>query len=333
MRYLYKIIIIAFLSLSIIFHPQPVSAEENVLYGDINNDKDITLRDALLVLKHIAFNDNKLDDSQIKYADVNFDGSVTAEDAYQIFLCAIDQSIGFNYENISTNGTVWIASDSIAAGVGGGLYGWGQVIGDYLLDGVAVHNTAISGSTSKSFTWSDNYQTIMDNMKAGDILFICFGHNDTKGGSTYTSPYADSSNENAYKYYLKKYYIDPAYRKGVQPILMSSPARCYGILENPTTQYHYYYTKAAKELAEEYAENGIDLPFIDMFPMTIAEYQYLGKEAAYNRYHNSRDQIHYNETGARFAAQLILTTIKNENWDFAKYIDTSKLTDPRSYPH
>ncbi len=307
--------------------PTSAAADAARFYGDLDGNGIVTLKDALLVLKHIAFPEAHLEDSLLDIADVNRDGQVTSEDAYEIFLCALGKTPGFNYNGISTNGTVWIASDSIAAGAGSGTAGWGNYIGDYLLPDAVIHNTAVAGTSSLTFTQEENYQTILSQLKAGDVVFICFGHNDTKGGITNE----DSATPGSFKYNLKHYFIDPVYRKGAQPILMSSPARCGGIINDETAQYHYTYIKAAQELAEEYHAAGVPLPFIDMFPMTLAEIRYLGKDTSYRRYH--KDQIHYNPTGARFAAQLILTSIKNAGWDFAKYIDESKLTDPRSYPH
>ena len=54
--------------------------EPQVTLGDINNDGEITLKDATLLLQHV----NKvatLDDSQLTAADINGDGSITLKDA------------------------------------------------------------------------------------------------------------------------------------------------------------------------------------------------------------------------------------------------------------
>ena len=51
--------------------------------GDINIDKMISVRDALLVLKHSA-KIEILDNSLIKYADVNRDNNVNVSDAIEI---------------------------------------------------------------------------------------------------------------------------------------------------------------------------------------------------------------------------------------------------------
>lgn len=316
-----------------------VSASEHILYGDIDMNNRITYRDALSVMLHVVKN-TELTDEQLIRADVDDDGDVDAEDGKLIFYCAAGLESGFRIDEITANGTMWIAGDSIAEG-GSYYVGWGQIIDDYLLDTAKVNNTAISGKTAKAFTESANYKRIMDEMMPGDVLMICFGHNEASGLEGTTIPEMGSDYEGSFKYYLKNYYIEPALRRGVQPILMSSVARAWGSFLSIEDQYHYRWTKAAKELAEEYKANGIDLPFIDLFTITTTEYLYMGKETALTTFHaeldpdeegnRQFDTVHYNETGARFAAQIILCEMKELGFDYAKYINEETLTDPRQY--
>lgn len=302
----------------------PTYAGSGRLYGDVNQNGTITSKDALMVLMY-SVRDYNLNSEQLILADLNNDGKADVSDAYQILLCASGLRSSFRIDDFESSGTIWIAADSIAEG-GASYVGWGQVIGDYLKDGTTVNNTAISGQTARGFTNKDNYEQIMNKMKPGDILFIAFGHNDSKGGS---DPYADSSTPKSYKHYIKYYYIEPTLKRGGIPILMTSVARCRDIYAGKEAQYHWLYIKAAKELAEEYKELGIEIPFIDMFELTFAEYRHIGESTARKRFHT--DDIHYQQAGAEFAAQLILYSINQEGWDFAKYIDMSKVKDPRTY--
>lgn len=341
MKKIFKRSINLLLILSAIFALNIISASasEHILYGDIDNNNRVTFRDALSVMLHVV-KDAKLSEDQLIRADVDDDGDVDAEDGKLIFYCAAGLESGFRIDEITANGTMWIAGDSIAEG-GGHYVGWGQVIDDYLLDTAVVNNTAISGKTAKAFAESANYERIMDNMVPGDILIICFGHNEASGLEGTTNPEMGSDYVGSFKYYLKNYYIEPALRRGVQPILMSSVARAWGPFLSIEDQYHYRWTLAAKELAEEYKANGIDLPFIDLFTITTTEYLYMGKTAAMSTYHaemepdeegNAQyDTVHYNETGARFAAQIILCEMKELGFDYAKYINEETLTDPRKY--
>ena len=301
-------------------------ADTKNLYGDLNENGEITSKDALMTLLYTA-DKYELSDRQLLLADINNDGAVDVKDAYLILLCAVGLQTSFRIDEFEASGTIWIAADSIAEG-GSSYVGWGQVIGNYLKEGTTVNNTAKSGYTARFFLKTEGYTRIMNEMQPGDILFIAFGHNDSKGG---TDPYGASSDPKAFKYYLKYYYIEPTLRRGGMPILMTSVARCRDIDKGPSYQYHWLYIKAAKELAEEYKELGIEIPFIDMFDMTFTEYSYIGQSVARSKYHT--DEIHYRQAGAEFAAQLILYSIYQKGWDFSRFIDMDKVTDPRTYPH
>lgn len=302
------------------------TADIPIIYGDVNQNGILTSKDALITLLHTV-KSYSLTEEQQSLADINNDGVVDVDDAYLTLLCAAGIQTSFRIDNFKANGTIWIAGDSIAEG-GGSYVGWGQVIGEYLTDEATVNNTALSGLTARYFIRKDEYKRIMNEMKPGDILFIAFGHNDSKGGS---DPYGDSSTPVSYKYYIKHYYIEPTLKRGGMPILMTSVARCSSISAGREAQYHWLYIKAAKELAEEYKELGIEIPFIDMFEMTFTEYQYIGQSTARSKYHT--DDIHYKRAGAEFASQLILYTINQNGWDFSRYINMDKVTDPRTYPH
>ncbi len=54
----------------------------NVVYGDINSDKLINVRDAAMLAKNIA--SNKIDELNINTADFNFDGKVNVRDCAEI---------------------------------------------------------------------------------------------------------------------------------------------------------------------------------------------------------------------------------------------------------
>lgn len=292
-----------------------------IQHGDIDMNGHVGARDALIALQYAAnAYDGILTDTQLDLADVNGDGAITAEDAYLIISCTAGTLTGgLRVPEFKSNGTIWIAGDSIAEGgakYGASYIGWGQVIGDYLTSDATVHNTAYSGRSAKSFTQEENYTQIMDGMKPGDVLFIAFGHNDTKGPA---SPDEDSETVGSYKHYLKYYYIEPALRAGVLPILMTSVSRAYNVESGKEAQYHWKYICAARELAAEYHAKGIAIPFIDMFQLTWAEYSRIGTYAAKRTYHAS-DDIHYNRYGAQWCAQIILSQVKKQGIDLAGYM-------------
>ncbi len=58
--------------------------------------------------------------------------------------------------------------------------GWGQMFPYYLAGGIAVANHAYSGLTTETFRQQGYYGIVEDFRKAGDYLFLQFGHNDQK---------------------------------------------------------------------------------------------------------------------------------------------------------
>lgn len=224
------------------------------------------------------------------------------------------------------SGVIWIAGDSIASdhsdnannGDPRPLVGWGEVIGDYL--DARVHNEARSGRSSKSYVnENNNYKTIMKEIKAGDIFFIQFGHNDENSSAKlHTDPDGTSAEEGSYKWYLAEKYINPALEAGAYPVLCTSVARYLvkgGVLEE---QSHASYVKAMKELAAEYEEKGIQIPVIDCHEYTKqlytsdieegASYHALVKDSAGSG--EKLDTTHYCEKGARNLALYIIESCR-----------------------
>src|SRR4051794_14940885 len=76
---------------------------------------------------------------------------------------------------------VWLIGDSTMANKEVKAYpetGWGMPF-RYMLDStVEVDNRAKNGRSTKSFIAEGLWKTVMDQMKAGDYVFIQFGHND-----------------------------------------------------------------------------------------------------------------------------------------------------------
>lgn len=106
-------------------------------------------------------------------------------------------------------------------------YGWGTMLYNYFKDGTEFLNLALSGRSSLSFTRENNYQKFKDGIKAGDFVFIGFGHNDEKDDDPkrYTNPTGSINDEGSFKYVLYNYYIKVAKLKGATPIICTPIAR------------------------------------------------------------------------------------------------------------
>lgn len=189
--------------------------------------------------------------------------------------------------------TMFIAGDSTVCDQNSTSFaGWGQMFSSYLKQGVAVGNYADSGESSWSF-WNGFYvKGIQPKIKAGDFLFIQFGHNDEKSGTT-----------TDYKTALKKY-IDDARARGATPVLVTPLERntwSGGVLNHS----HGAFPGAMKELAAS-----TNTPVIDLTTMSYNLYASLGQSAAQALFVGT-DRTHTNQTGALKIAGFIRDGIRD----------------------
>lgn len=189
--------------------------------------------------------------------------------------------------------TMFIAGDSTVCDQNSTSFaGWGQMFSSYLNQGVAVGNYADSGESSWSF-WNGFYvKSIQPKIRAGDFLFIQFGHNDEKSGTT-----------TDYKTALKKY-IDDARAHGAIPILVTPLERntwSGGVLNHS----HGAFPAAMKELA-----TSTNTPVIDLTTMSYNLYSSLGQSAAQALFVGT-DRTHTNQTGALKIAGFIRDGVRS----------------------
>jgi lysophospholipase L1-like esterase len=136
--------------------------------------------------------------------------------------------------------------------------GWGQTLGLFLNDDVAVFNYAKNGQSSKSFFDLGLFAPVVRRLRSGDILLIQFGHNDQKDDVVRkTDPFT------SYRHYLS-IYVDMARSKGAFPILLTSiTRRHFGTDGHLKKKTHFEFPLAVKELSIEKS-----VPLIDMYELT-----------------------------------------------------------------
>lgn len=222
--------------------------------------------------------------------------------------------------------TMYLVGDSTVASFADSYfyprYGYGTQVGNYLSDKVTVKNLALSGRSSKSFLIEDNYTTLKNNLKEGDILVIGFGHNDEKSDdiSRFTDASLPYSDPDSFGYYLYEYYIKLAQEKGAIPILCTPIVRAQSKDDYTGSEGHITatgdYAAAIREVGEAY---GVDV--VDLTVLTRNRYEEIGfAEACY--YHavingkydadgttvipdmTTVDKTHLNIYGAKFVAYL-----------------------------
>ena len=206
-----------------------------------------------------------------------------------------------------------------------GMYGWGQVFGDYFSNGMTVKNWGDRGESARSFYrkfWSKTKTEI----KKGDYVLIQFGHNDQKSVTT-----------DVYREYLSRFICETR-ELGATPILVTSICRklfegtkisrlgridngkARGVDENDHTyDYPYHMKKVADSLK------------VECLDLTTACKEYMeswGPEGC-KQFFPAGGSTHTNELGARVNAQLVAQLMYKANI-LKKYINISKISFPKN---
>ncbi|MCC3379168.1 rhamnogalacturonan acetylesterase [Paenibacillus farraposensis] len=192
--------------------------------------------------------------------------------------------------------------------------GWGQALPALFKHDVCVDNHAVSGRSSKSFVDEGRLDVILGEMKAGDFLFIQFGHNDEK-------PDLERATEpsTTYKEQLRLY-IDGTRSKSATPVLITPVHRRYFNADGTLSDTHGDYITAVRELAEE-----ADVPLIDLSARTQELYERLGPEDSkelfmwllpgeYMNFSTGlEDNTHFHENGAVQIADMVADAVRELN--------------------
>lgn len=238
--------------------------------------------------------------------------------------------------------TLWIVGDSIAAAFNdtnyySPRYGWGTQLGQYI-QGITIENLAVSGTSSKSYLETEQYQTLLSNMKAGDYLMISFGHNDERAElGRYTNPNGSPSVVGSFQYYLYENYISKARDRGVTPILVTPAVR--RDLGNNYTGASGHITSTVKNEEGTFAGGdypkairklgvGYGVPVLDLTARTKDVYERLGAQGVKDRHawtsqrEASIDNTHTNLYGAMCNAWFIADELRQTSCDLKNYVIT-----------
>ncbi|MEZ5275341.1 MAG: rhamnogalacturonan acetylesterase [Opitutaceae bacterium] len=188
---------------------------------------------------------------------------------------------------------------------------WGQMLPRFLKPDVVVANHAESGETLKSFISGLRLAKVLSRMKAGDYLFIQFGHNDQK--KQWPQTYVEA--RTTYKDYLKAY-VDEARLRGATPVLVTSMQRRQFDAEDRIRNSHGAYPEAVREVAREES-----VALIDLEQMSIVFYEALGPERAPLAFAgDGRDVTHHSNYGAFELAKCVIEGIREAGLPLAESI-------------
>lgn len=206
---------------------------------------------------------------------------------------------------------------------------WGQMLPRFLDKDVCVANYAESGESSNTFISALRLEKIASQMKAGDYIFMEFGHNDEKQRGEDKGPY---------KHFQKalRQYINLAREKGATPVLVTPTQRRKFDSDGHLIDTHGEFPAAIKALAKE--EN---VALIDLQQMTTLLFEALGDEPSKKAFVHYpagtypgqdkalEDNTHFNPYGAYQIAKCIVEGIRKANLPLADHIVSDyKSFDP-----
>jgi lysophospholipase L1-like esterase len=184
---------------------------------------------------------------------------------------------------------------------------WGQMLTRFFGPGVAVANHAESGESLRSSLGARRLDKVLSLIKAGDYLFIQYGHNDQKekgdGVGAFTTYKADL-----------KMFVAEARKRGAAPVLVTSVNR-----RNFNEQGQVYstlgdYPEAVRQVASEEK-----VALIDLNAMSKAFYEALGPEKSALAFKEG-DGTHHNNYGAYELARCVVEGVKANNLNIAKFL-------------
>lgn len=205
--------------------------------------------------------------------------------------------------------------------------GWGVPFDVFFDPAVSVHNLAKNGRSTRTFIEEGLWQSITDNLRPGDYVFIQFGHNDQSEHKQdrYTAPAQYQAN-------LRRFIADVR-TKEAHPLLLTPVTRRYftkaGVIE-PT---HRGYDDLVRQVAR--TEKVV---FLDMEKVTREYFTAQGDTASKLRFMHIApdlhpnypigvtDDTHFNALGAREVAQLVLTELKKIDHPLAHRL---RVPDPK----
>lgn len=167
--------------------------------------------------------------------------------------------------------------------------GWAQEVSQYFGPGIAVANYADSGETAGSF-YTKFFPAARAAMRAGDYLFIQFGHNDQKA----------QADIDAYQANLTKYITD-ARARNVTPVLFTPVARRTATAADPGFAG---LDQQARDLAA--AQN---VALVDLTNLAIAYYRTVPDISVL--FATPTEGTHFSETGATQVAGLVARALQS----------------------
>lgn len=177
--------------------------------------------------------------------------------------------------------------------------GWGQVLPQFLPEGIVVENLAADGATSKSFIDEGLWTSLISHATRGSYLFIQFGHHEYD-----EDDYRHFSTVEYFENSLLQMYKE-AKKKGLKVVLLTPTAKNF-FKEDVLYPRHGAYAEAVRRVAIH-----AHLPLIDMDALTTAFLEDKGAEGS-ALYFAGGDAVRLNEKGAKAVASMVVTAAREQ---------------------
>ncbi|MBS7229678.1 rhamnogalacturonan acetylesterase [Flavobacterium psychroterrae] len=259
----------------------------------------------------------------------------------KIFSALLLGLLFFNFTSKQDNKpTVFMVGDStVKNGKGdgaGGLWGWGDFIGQFLdTTKVSIENHALGGTSSRTFQDKGLWNVVLNKLKKGDYVLIQFGHNDDgplndslrargtiKGIGEETQEIDNILTKkhetvHSYGWYIQKI-IREAKSKGAIAIVCS-PIPRNDWKDRKVPRNDKSYGLWAKQIADKEK-----VTFIDLNDKMSLEMEKWGEKKVTGTYFYKKDHTHTSAKGAVLSASVIINQLKESKNSLKNYI----LKDP-----
>jgi lysophospholipase L1-like esterase len=232
--------------------------------------------------------------------------------------------------------TVFMVGDStVKNGKGdgsGGLWGWGDYIGQFLdTTKVRIENHALGGTSSRTFQDKGLWNAVLKKLKKGDYVLIQFGHNDDgpindslrargtiKGIGNETEEIDNILTKkhetvHSYGWYIQKI-VREAKSKGAIAIVCS-PIPRNDWKDGKVPRNDQSYGLWAKQIADKEK-----VTFIDLNNKMALEMEKLGEQKVTGTYFYKKDHTHTSAKGAVLSASVIINQLKESKNSLKNYI-------------
>ncbi len=199
-------------------------------------------------------------------------------------------------------------------------HGWGMPFAHFFDSTVVVDNRAKNGRSTRTFREEGLWQPVLNNLQAGDYVFIQFGHNDeVETKKSYTTKEQFRAN-------LVRYVAETK-AKGATPVLLTPVARRKFDAAGRVQGTHDVYAAIVRETAQS-----LGVALIDLDTKSQQLIQQLGLEASKHLFNHlnagehpnypdgKTDDTHFSELGARKMAQLVLASVREQRLPLADHI-------------